>query len=253
MERVRVETNKAPPSTGFRSQGLVAAGYCFVSGMIGAAHGPGSEVRAPAPTLAEQADLALGHLAAVTRAAGGSTDRVIEVTGFVVPPDGEPVVRERIATSLGRVPALVTVTAVADVAKHGLLELDWIVSLDPTVDLQTAAEPFQRFGHGSGLVRSGPFVVINGLTARGESLGEQTRRLFDAAAAQLRGVGSGLDRLVKLSVFIADFDAYPQFNEATKETFAGVTPPARSVVVAPAITGEALLRVDLLALAGAGS
>jgi 2-iminobutanoate/2-iminopropanoate deaminase len=228
----------------------MTGGYCFVSGMIGAPHGPDAQVRAPAATLSEQADLALGHLAAVTRAAGASVDRVVEVSGFVVPPDGEPVVRERVANFLGRVPPLVQITPVADVAMHGLLELDWIVSLDPMADLDAAAEPFRSFGHGGGSVRSGPFLAINGLTASGESLGEQTRRLFDAAAAQLRQHGSGLDRLVKLSVFIAAFDRYPEFNEATKERFATVIPPARSVVVAPAITGDALLRVDLLALAG---
>jgi enamine deaminase RidA (YjgF/YER057c/UK114 family) len=51
-----------------------------------------------------------------------------------------------------------------------------------------------------------------------------------------------------MAVYIADFDSYPQFNDVTKEVFHDMIPPARSVVVAPALTGAALLRLDLIAL-----
>lgn len=251
MQRTRYETDTAPPSTGFRSQALAAGGFLFTGGQIGAPLAADGTVRAVAPTIEEQTRLCLAHLGNVTRAAGASAARVIELAAFVVQADHAEVVRREAAAALGALPPLVNLVTVADVAMHGLLELDWVVDLEPGRDLAAAAAVLQPFGHGEGVVRSGPFVFVNGLTAPGATLGEQSAALFERADALLREAGSGLAQLVKLTVLIADFDSYPQFNEVTRRVFAATTPPTRSVVVAPALTAPALLRVDLLALADA--
>lgn len=248
-ERVRIETDTVPPSTGFRSQAIIAGGFLFTGGMIGAPLTSEGEVRAPAPTLAEQTDVCLGHLAQVTRVAGAGAEQVVELSAFYTPADGEAVVRSRVERFLGGLPPLFNPRRVSDVALHAFLELDWIATIDPSRSLVEAADILRPFGHGDEMVRSGPFVILNGLTAPGATLGEQSFNLLAEADRQLRGVGSSIERLVKLTVFVADFETYPQFNDATKQVFASFTPPTRSVLVAPHITGPALLKVDLLALA----
>jgi enamine deaminase RidA (YjgF/YER057c/UK114 family) len=253
IDKRRVECPSAPPSTGFRSQGLIAGGFLFVSGMLGVQHHPDGGVARSGETLAEQTEIALGHLDTVTMYAGSSRDRVVELSAFVVPEAGEPLVRDRAIAFLEREPALLHVTPVADVALHGMLELDWIVDLDPdrsrvggaAVIAPLGTGPTPRFAH------AGPFLFRNMARASsGTTLGEQTRALLTELGAELASLGSGLDRLVKLTVMISDYESYPEFNAVTKELFADMIPPARSVVVAPAITGNSRLVVDALALTG---
>jgi enamine deaminase RidA (YjgF/YER057c/UK114 family) len=131
-----------------------------------------------------------------------------------------------------------------------MLELDWIVDLHPERSPPAAVAILAPLGHDETAqpIVSGPFLIRNGHSAPGDTLYHQSRNLLDAISADLIAQGSSIDRLVKLTVFIADFNAYPQFNTATKEVFADMIPPARSVVVAPSVTGDAHLRVDWVAL-----
>jgi enamine deaminase RidA (YjgF/YER057c/UK114 family) len=159
-------------------------------------------------------------------------------------------VGEQVRQYLGFTPRLVHWEQVSDVAMHAMLEMDGVSVADREMDLAQAAEILRPFGKGEGVVHSGPFVMLNGLTAPGSSLGEQSSNLLAEADRLLRTAGSALSQSVKMTVYLAEFDPYPEFNEATKVAFAAFEPPARSVLVAPRVTGKHLLRVDLLALAG---
>lgn len=248
MERVRIETENAPPSTGFRSQGMVAGGLFFTGGMIGSPMLPEGGVRAPAATLEEQVDLCLRHLEQVGLAAGIDRSQVIEVSAFLVEEGREAEVAEWVTSFLGFRPLLFNPHKVSDCAMHGLVEMDWIAVADPALSPVEAASWVTPLGHGEEIIGSGPFWVLNGVTAEGATLGEQSFALFRKVERQLGAVGSGLDDLVKMTVYIADYDSYPQFNDATRSLFQDFTPPTRSVVVAPEITGRFLLKIDLLAV-----
>lgn len=248
--RVRFETDAAPPSTGFRSQALAAGGVLFTGGQIGAPYRRGAELRALAPTFEGQVDAALEHLAAVTWATGASLERVVELSAFTTVPDGERIVRERARAFLGFEPPLVNHVAVADCAMHGDVELDWAVAL-PGTDPAAAVDALRPFmhAHQGDVVASGPFLVLNGVTASGQDMAAQSEALIDTLLERLAAHGATLQDVTKLTVYIQAFDIYPAFNEVTTRRFASIIPPTRSVIVAPAITGEALLRVDVLATA----
>ena len=248
--RLRIETDKAPPSTGFRSQAMIAGGLLFTGGMIGAPLLPDGGVRAPAPTLAEQVDLCLRHLEQVTMAGGADKRQVVEVSAFLVPYAEKESVARQVADFLGHSPLLFNAHEVHDVAMHALLELDWIAVVDPDLSQAEAASWVAPLGHAPELTERGPFVILNGVTAEGATLGEQSYGVLAKAGRILSEAGSGIEHLVKMTVVIADFDSYPQFNQATQTVFADITPPTRSVVVAPHLTGAHLLRVDFLALRG---
>lgn len=249
MERkVRIETPLAPPSTGFRSQGLLAGGLLFTAGQIGAPlRAPGVLAALP-DTLEEQVALTLQHLAQVTSAAGLSLEHVVEVSAFLVSHGREDDVRRQIEAFLGFSVPLMHVEQVSAVALHAMLELDWIAVQDPALSPTAAAGILAPFGHAYGATHSGPFVILNGVTGEGRNLEEQSRNALHNADTILRHHGSALDAVVKMAVHIADFDSYPQFNDVTKEVFRDIIPPARSVLVAPTITGASLLRLDLIAL-----
>lgn len=248
--RVRYETDAAPPSTGFRSQALAAGGVLFTGGQIGAPYRRGAGLRALAPTFEGQLDAALQHLAAVTWAAGASLERVVELSAFTTVADGERIVRERAAAFLGFEPALLNHVSVEDCAMHGDVELDWAVAL-PGTDPGAAADALRPFmhGHEGQVIASGPFLVLNGVSAPGSDMAAQSEALIDAVLERLAPHGASLQDVTKLTVYIKAFDIYPAFNEVTTRRFAAIIPPTRSVIVAPAVTGDALVRVDVLATA----
>lgn len=248
--RRRIETELAPASTGYRSNAMVAEGFVFTGGHIGAPVSTPSNRLLPVETLEEQIDLSLQHMRTLILAGGGDMERVVEVSAFIIPFERASVVFERTQMFLGYPPPLYHAHAVDDVALHGMLEMDAIALVDPAVRMEQAVEILRPFGKDDGLVKSGPFIMVNKLTGAGATLGAQTVNLFREAERQLRAAGSALSNLVKLTVYLSDYDTYPEFNEATKELFATFEPPTRSVTIAPQITAGSLLLVDMIALAG---
>jgi len=246
--RTRVETEKAPASIGYRSNAVVAAGFVFTAGHVGAPMGAPGEHPPPAATLEEQVDLCLRHTEQLSLAGGAPRDRVVEVSAFLLPFERQQEVRTRVVAFLGAEPRLFNIRQVRRIALDAMLELDWIAVADQQISLDWAADILSPFGHGKGLVHSGPFVMINGLTAPGDSLGEQTMNLFAEADRQFREAGTALSNVIKLNVYIGG-GQYPDFNEATEAVFSSFEPPARSVL-GRALSGGSLLQIDLIALAG---
>ena len=62
----------------------------------------------------------------------------------------------------------------------------------------------------------------------------ETRQVLDNLDAILRGGGSSLQAAIKLTVFITDFDFFPELNAVFKEYFPE-TPPARSTIQVAAL------------------
>lgn len=249
--KLRIETDKAPPSHGYRSNGMAAEGFVFTAGHIGAPMVPAGERSQPADTLEEQVDLCLQHMEQLAQAGGGPRDRFVEVAAFLVPSafERQAVVRQRIDAFLGYTPPLVHIQRIDDVAMHAFLEIDGVSLSDPQISVEQAAEVLRPFGQGEGLVRSGPFLFLNGMTAPGANLGDQTHNVLKDAARRLQQAGSSFSNLLKMIVYMSGYDIYPQFNEETMRQFANFDPPARSVLIAPEITGEFHLRIDMIALA----
>lgn len=65
----------------------------------------------------------------------------------------------------------------------------------------------------------------------GPDIASQTRRLFENAACVLRSAGSGLDRVVRVSVFMVDLTEWAAMNEVYQEAFAGHAPAKTTVEV----------------------
>jgi 2-iminobutanoate/2-iminopropanoate deaminase len=78
------------------------------------------------------------------------------------------------------------------------------------------------------------------------SIGEQTEQIFANLLAILEAAGTGLERLVKTTVFLADLDDFAAMNEVYAR-HVGASPPARSTVEVAALPSGARVEVDAIA------
>ena len=75
----------------------------------------------------------------------------------------------------------------------------------------------------------------------------QTERILDNLAAVLAAAGSSLDRVIKTTVFLADFNDFAAMNDAYAERF-GEHRPARSTVGVGALPRGARIEIECVAL-----
>ena len=107
----------------------------------------------------------------------------------------------------------------------------------PTVETSTPPRTPTPIGPYSHIAKVGPWITIGGVAGvdpatgelAGPDVGAQTRMIIDSFATMLRAVGSDLEHIVHVNVFLAymaDFDA---MNEAYAEKL-GDHRPARTVI-----------------------
>ena len=78
---------------------------------------------------------------------------------------------------------------------------------------------------------------------------EQTRQVLKNLSAVLHAAGSGLDRVVKTTVFLADMQEFAAMNEVYGQFF-GQEPPARATVEAARLPRDARVEIEAIALIG---
>ncbi len=121
------------------------------------------------------------------------------------------------------------------------------------VRTENAPAPFQGAPY-SQAIRVGDLVFVSGqLSLRpgeselaGDTIGEQTEQVLANVAAILEAAGSGLDRLVKTTVFLANLADFQGMNEVYARRV-GERPPARSTVEVAALPSGALLEIEAVA------
>jgi 2-iminobutanoate/2-iminopropanoate deaminase len=121
------------------------------------------------------------------------------------------------------------------------------------VRTESAPAPFQGAPY-SQAIKAGGLVFVSGQIGlrAGESelvggIAEQTEQVFRNLGSILEEAGSGLDRLVKTTVFLADFGDFQAMNEVYSR-YAGETPPARATVEVAALPSDAKVEIEAVAL-----
>ena len=121
------------------------------------------------------------------------------------------------------------------------------------VRTEAAPAPFQGAPY-SQAIAAGGFVFVSGQLALkpGDSapsgaIEEQTEQVFANLRAILEEAGSGLDRLVKTTVFLQNLGDFQGMNSVyTKHV--GDNPPARSTVEVAKLPSGALVEIEAIAL-----
>jgi 2-iminobutanoate/2-iminopropanoate deaminase len=79
------------------------------------------------------------------------------------------------------------------------------------------------------------------------SVADQTRRCLDNLAAVLSAAGSGLERVVKVNVFLADIADFAECNDAYSAFFES-DPPARAAIGVGGLPKGARVEIECIAL-----
>jgi 2-iminobutanoate/2-iminopropanoate deaminase len=92
-------------------------------------------------------------------------------------------------------------------------------------------------------------IGINPLTGQLRmGIEEQTRQVLANLAAVVQAAGSGMERIVKTTIFLTDIAEFSTVNKIYAEAFIG-EPPARSTVQVAALPLGALVEIEAVALA----
>jgi 2-iminobutanoate/2-iminopropanoate deaminase len=105
-------------------------------------------------------------------------------------------------------------------------------------------------------VRAGDLIFLSGQlpidrqTGRLEegSVSRQTEMILEAVGNILEDAGSGIDRIVKVTVFMTDLEKFGEMNEVYARFFP-VDPPARSAVGVKSLPKGAAMEIEVVALA----
>ena len=121
------------------------------------------------------------------------------------------------------------------------------------VRTEAAPAPFQGAPY-SQAIRAGDFVFVSGQLAlrpgdkelSDGTIEEQTEQIFANLRAILEAAGTGLDRLVKTTVFLQNLDDFQGMN-AVYAKHVGDRPPARSTVEIARLPSGALVEIEAIA------
>jgi len=120
------------------------------------------------------------------------------------------------------------------------------------VRTEAAPAPFQGAPY-SQAIATGGFLFVSGQlglkpgdTAISGEIEEQTEQIFANLAAILEEAGSGLDRLVKTTVFLQRLEDFQAMN-AVYAKHVGERPPARATVEVAKLPSGALVEIEAIA------
>ena len=128
---------------------------------------------------------------------------------------------------------------------------------DARQEIRTADAP-APVGPYSQAIRTGDVVYASGQIPLDPATGEkiegeiedETRQVLANLQAVLEAAGSGMDRVVKATVYLTDLSLFPRVNAVYAEAFDVDPTPARVTVGVAALPLGAQVEIDAIALVG---
>ena len=123
-------------------------------------------------------------------------------------------------------------------------------------DIISTKEAPQAIGPYSQAIRANGLVFVSGQIAIDPAtqqvisgdVAAQTDRVLKNLSAILKAAGSGLEKVVRSTVFLKDMTDFAAMNEVYRRYFT-TAPPARSTVQAARLPKDVLVEIDVIALA----
>ena len=112
-----------------------------------------------------------------------------------------------------------------------------------------AIGPYSQAVKANGLVFASGQIPIDPQTGQfvAGGIAEQTEQVLKNLGAVLEAAGSGLNRIVKTTVFLADMQEFAAMNEVYGRFFREL-PPARATVEAARLPRDARVEIEAIAL-----
>jgi 2-iminobutanoate/2-iminopropanoate deaminase len=120
-----------------------------------------------------------------------------------------------------------------------------------TTNAPQAIGPYSQAIEANGLIFASGQIPIDPATGRfvEGGIAEQTEQVLKNLKALLEAAGSGLDQIVKTTVFLASMDEFAAMNEVYGRFF-NAEPPARATVEAARLPRDARVEIEAIALKG---
>ena len=120
-----------------------------------------------------------------------------------------------------------------------------------TTEAPGAVGPYSQAIATDGFVFTAGQIPINPATGKieAETIEDQTRQVLANVDGVLRAAGSGLHRIVKMTVFMTDLEDFQAMNGVYAEFFPS-NPPARSAVQVVALPLGVQIEMEAIALSG---
>jgi 2-iminobutanoate/2-iminopropanoate deaminase len=129
----------------------------------------------------------------------------------------------------------------------------------PTMDRTIVSTPHApaAIGPYSQAVRAGGLLFCSGQIPLDPATGEmitgdveaQTTQVMKNLEAVLKAGGSGLEKVVKTTIFLTDLGDFARVNKIYGSYFEGIAPPARATVQVSALPRGAKVEIEFTALA----
>ena len=110
--------------------------------------------------------------------------------------------------------------------------------------------PYSQAIRAHGLIFVSGQIPIDPATGSvsGADIAAQTRQVMTNLSAIVAAGASGLDKVLKTTVFLSDLNDFQKFNEVYAE-FLGISKPARATVEVSRLPKGVLIQIDAIALA----
>jgi reactive intermediate/imine deaminase len=127
-----------------------------------------------------------------------------------------------------------------------------------------APSPLGAYSHA---VKAGPFLFVSGQGCRnadtgiecgitldsdgraiGYDIAAQTHGCLKNLIAVLQAAGCSLQDVVDMTVFLADMDDFPSYNQVYAQYFNFAEPPARTTIQAARLPGKNFIEIKAIAL-----
>ncbi len=117
-------------------------------------------------------------------------------------------------------------------------------------DAPRAIGPYSQAVRANGFVFSSGQVAIDPATQRviEGDITAQTDRVLKNLSSVLKAAGTGLDKVVRTTVFLKNMGDFAAMNEVYGQYFPSA-PPARSTVEVARLPKDVLVEIDVIALA----
>lgn len=118
-----------------------------------------------------------------------------------------------------------------------------------TQDAPKAIGPYSQAIQAGGFVFCSGQIAIDPATGQVASgdIARQTDRVLRNLSEILRAAGSGLEKVVRCTVFLKNMSEFAAMNEVYGKYFSS-SPPARSTVEVAGLPKNALVEIDVIAL-----
>jgi 2-iminobutanoate/2-iminopropanoate deaminase len=112
-----------------------------------------------------------------------------------------------------------------------------------------AIGPYSQAIKANGFVFASGQIPIDPATGNviSGSIAEQTERVLTNVTEILKAAGTGLEKVVKTTVFLKNMTDFATMNEIYSKFFTG-TPPARSTVEVARLPKDVLVEIEVVAL-----